>query len=77
MSGWDSTWCGRQARQYEYGYLLLCNRPCVTLTLSGVYINRMALVHRTNNNHTIGYLLGFSLLDLVVDLLLYYQYHQY
>ena len=31
----------------------------------------------TINNHTIGLLLGFSLLDLVVDLLLYYPYHQY
>ena len=53
--GWDSPWRGRQARQYGYGYLLLCNRPCVTLALSGVYINRRVLVHRTiTYNHTIG-----------------------
>src|SRR3954463_16363317 len=34
-----------------------CNRLCVTLTLSGVYINRRVLVRRTTpsyNNHTIG-----------------------
>src|SRR3954469_2822523 len=35
-----------------------CNRLCVTLTLSGVYINRRVLVRRTStppyNNHTIG-----------------------
>ena len=31
-----------------------CNRLCVTLALSGVYINRGVLVRRTNNNHTIG-----------------------
>src|SRR3954471_19749898 len=34
-----------------------CNRLCVTLTLSGVYINRWVLVRRTTssyNNHTIG-----------------------
>ena len=39
-----------------YGYLLLCNRPCVTLTLSGVYLNRRVLVRRTTitYNHTIG-----------------------
>ena len=69
MSGWDSPWRGRQAWQYGYVDLLPCNRLCVTLALSGVYINRMALVRR-DNNHTIGWLLGFSLLDLVVDLLL-------
>ena len=76
VSGWDSTWRGRQARQYGYGYLLLCNRPCVTLAPSGVYINRTVLVYRTTYNHTIGYLLGFSLSDLVVDQLLYYSYYQ-
>ena len=27
---------------------------CVTLAFSGVYINQRVLVHRTNNNHTIG-----------------------
>ena len=31
-----------------------CNQLCVTLALSGVYINWMALVRRTDNNHTIG-----------------------
>src|SRR3954465_11526866 len=34
-----------------------CNRLCVTLTLSGVYINRRVLVRRKTssyNNHTIG-----------------------
>ena len=31
-----------------------CNRLCVTLALSGVYINLRVLVRRTNNNHTIG-----------------------
>ena len=57
VSGWDSTWRGRQARQYGYEYLLLCNQPCVTLTLSGVYINQRVLVRRTTTityNHTIG-----------------------
>ena len=54
VSGWDFTWRGRQARQYGYVYLLLCNRPCVTLAPSGVYINRRVLVHRTTHNHTIG-----------------------
>ena len=47
--------------------------PCVTLTLFSVYINQRVLVRRTTTityNHTIGYLLGFSLLDLVVDPLL-------
>src|SRR3954465_13020316 len=32
-----------------------CNRLCVTLTLSGVYINRRVVVHRTTiiiHNHT-------------------------
>ena len=47
-----------------------CNRLCVTLALSGVYINRRVLFRRTIDNHTIGYLLGFSLSDLVVDQLL-------
>ena len=72
VSGQDSTWRGRQARQYIYGYLLLCNRPCVNLTLSGVYIQQRVLVCSTTittYNHTVGQLLGFSLSDLVVDLL--------
>ena len=53
MSGWDSPWRGRQARQYRYEYLLLWNRPCVTLTPSGVYINQRVLVRRTTYRTTI------------------------
>ena len=40
VSGWDSPWRRRQAWQYGYEDLLPCNRLCVTLAPSGVYINR-------------------------------------
>ena len=52
----DGTLLGveRQARQYGYVDLLPCNRPCVTLAPSGLYINQRVLVCRTTYNHTIG-----------------------
>ena len=40
VSGWDSPLRGRQAWQIGYVDLLPCNRLCVTLAPSGVYINR-------------------------------------
>ena len=40
VSRWDSPLRGRQAWQFEYVDSLLCNRLCVTLAPSGVYINR-------------------------------------
>ena len=39
VSGWDSPWRGRHAWQYGYVDFLPCNRLCVTLAPSGVYIN--------------------------------------
>ena len=50
--GLSLAWKASLAIKYEDSFL--CNRLYVTLALSGVYINRMVLVHRTNNNHTIG-----------------------
>ena len=55
-----------------YGDSFLCNRPCVTLDPSRVYINRRdRFVDRLNaHNHSQTRLLGFSHYDLVVDQLL-------
>ena len=52
----DGTFLGVEGKLGDTDMLISyhCNRLCVTLALSGVYINRMAFVHRTNNNHTIG-----------------------
>ena len=73
--GLSLAWKAILVNNYEDS--ILCNRLYVTLDPLGVYINRRVLVRRTTDNHTIGWLLGFSLSDLVVDLLLYYPYHQY
>ena len=40
VSGWDSSLRGRQAWQLGYEDSFLCNRLCVTLAPSDVYINR-------------------------------------
>ena len=40
VSGWDSPLRGRQAWQFGYVDSFLCNRLCVTLSPSGVYINQ-------------------------------------
>ena len=40
MSGWDSPLRGGQAWRLGYEDFFLCNRLCVTLVPSGVYINR-------------------------------------
>ena len=68
--GLSLAWKASLATNYEDSFL--CNRPCVTLDLSRVYINRMARsVDRPNpHNHSQIRLLGFSHYDLVVDQLL-------
>ena len=49
-SGWDSPLRVRQAWWFRYVDSFLCNRPYVTLSPSGVYINGMVLVLRTEIN---------------------------
>ena len=68
--GLSLAWRASLATKYEYSFL--CNRPCVTLDPSRVYINRRARsVDRPNpHNHSQTRLLGFSHYDLVVDQLL-------
>ena len=68
--GLSLAWKASLATNYEDSFL--CNRPCVTLDPSHVYINRRARsVDRPNlDNHSQVRLLGFSHYDLVVDQLL-------
>ena len=68
--GLSLAWKASLAINYEDSFL--CNRPCVTLDPSRVYINRRAMsVDRPNpHNHSLTRLLGFSHYDLVVDQLL-------
>ena len=68
--GLSMTWKASLATNYEDSFL--CNRPCVTLDPSHVYINQRARGVDTPNphNHSQTILLGFSHYDLVVDQLL-------
>ena len=66
--GFSLVWKASLATKYEDSFL--CNRPCVTLDLACVYINRRARSVDPLNNHSQVRLLGFSHYDLVVDQLL-------
>ena len=68
--GLSLAWKAILATNYEDSFL--CNRPCVTLDPSHVYINRRArsVDRPKTHNHSQTRLLGFSHYDLVVDQLL-------